>query len=66
MYESLMDELEYAKGLPENEREEFLRPWRTLFELRRILLCHCPDRPWTLFSSTPQPPDLQWHDKHDR
>lgn len=30
------------------------------------LSCHCPDRPWSLFSSQPQPENLDWHDKHDR
>lgn len=58
--------LEYAEELPESEREDFLRFHERLVEKHKARLCHCPDHPWTLFSSTPQPAGLDWHDKHDR
>lgn len=57
---------EYAEELAGNEREDFLSFHRSRVEAHKARLCHCPDRPWTLFSSTPQPPGLEWHDKHDR
>jgi hypothetical protein len=58
--------LVYAKELPESERQETVSLVKWQAERHLVRLCHCPDRPWTLFSSTPQPQDLGWHDKHDR
>ncbi len=58
--------LECADDEPEEERTQTLRTLEVQKARHIATLCHCPDRPWSLFSSQPQPENLDWHDKHDR
>ena len=66
IHNQLGDMLERAERLPENERGDALREHAILVERHKAENCHCPNRPWSLFTSEPQPIDLDWHDKHDR
>ena len=60
------DVLEYAEELPEDERAEILRVHQRQTQRHKALLCHCLDRPFSLFTSRSQPGNLNWRDKHDR
>jgi len=59
------DLLEMIERLPESEREQLSNVHTRSVQAHKSRWCHCPDRARTLFSSTPQPHDLDWHDKHD-
>jgi len=56
--------LVFALVYAADEEELSFCKWQ--IESHKASLCHCPEHPWTVFSSTPQPEDLEWHDKHDR
>jgi hypothetical protein len=39
--------------------------WEALIKKISRKICVCPERPANAFTSSQQPPDLQWHDKFD-
>lgn len=65
-HELYADLLESAEEASADERAEVLHIHDDLTQRHKDLLCHCLDRPSSLFSSQPQPENLDWHDKHDR
>ncbi len=53
-----------ASMLTGDARMVAVREWCEACLRHESEFCHCPGRQTSMFSSQPQPPNLDWYDKH--